>query len=145
MRGQASRITAMVAAFGDLMLDAITPAEVERFLDGLLKDRSPSTRNRYRTLLHAMLNRARRHGRIPVNPVQGVGKFREPEGRVLLGGPIETLRSPPSARSPGIGLPTLWSPRPPKVAGPDRTGKFAPRGQKGVALSLRDGRPRGPL
>lgn len=73
----------MVAVFGDLMLDAITPAEVERFLDGLLKDRAPSTRNRYRTLLHAMLNRARRHGRIHLNPVQGVGKFREPEGRVL--------------------------------------------------------------
>ena len=55
--------------FGDLMLDAITPAEVERFLDGLLKDHAPSTRNRYRTLLHAMLNRARRYGRVHVNPV----------------------------------------------------------------------------
>ena len=56
---------------------------VERFLDGLLKARSQSTRNRYRTLLHAMLNRAMRHGRLTANAVQGVGKFREPEGRTL--------------------------------------------------------------
>jgi integrase len=82
-RTEGSRITAMVAVLGDLMLDAITAAEVERFLDGLLKDRAPSTRNRYRTLLHAMLNRAKRHGRLTDNPVAGVGKFREPEGRVL--------------------------------------------------------------
>jgi hypothetical protein len=82
-RTEESRITAMVTALGDLMLDAITPAEIERFLDGLLKDRAPATRNRYRTLLHAMLNRAKRHGRIMNNPVQGVGKIRESEGRVL--------------------------------------------------------------
>ena len=74
---------AMADAIGDLMLDAIMPADVERFLDGLLKDRVLATRNRYRTLLHAMLNRAKRHGRITSNPVQGVGKFRESEGRVL--------------------------------------------------------------
>jgi site-specific recombinase XerD len=73
----------MRAAFGDVMLDYVTPADVERFLDGLLKGRSQSTRNRYRTLLHAMLNRALRHGLIASNPVRGVGKFKEPEGRTL--------------------------------------------------------------
>ncbi len=82
-RTEESRIRIMVEVFGDVMVDSLTLADVERFLDGLLKDRSQSTRNRYRTLLHAMLNRAKRHGRLSANPVQGVGKFREPEGRTL--------------------------------------------------------------
>jgi len=82
-RTEASRISLMVGAFGDTALDALTVADVERFLDTLLTDRSQSTRNRYRTLLHAMLNRAVRHGRLTVNPVKGVGKSREPEGRTL--------------------------------------------------------------
>lgn len=82
-RTEESRITAMTAAFGAAMLDGLTTADIERFLDGLLVKRSQSTRNRYRTLLHAMLNRARRHGRLPLNPVQGIGKFKESEGRTL--------------------------------------------------------------
>jgi site-specific recombinase XerD len=82
-RTEASRIAVMQAAFGDVMLDHLMPADVERFLDSLLKERSQSTRNRYRTLLHAMLNRALRHGVVASNPVRGVGKFKEPEGRTL--------------------------------------------------------------
>jgi integrase len=65
------------------MLDQVSPADVERFLDGLLKARKPSTVNRWRILLQAMLNRAKRHGLITVNPVQGVAKRPEPEGRTL--------------------------------------------------------------
>src|SRR5215470_5626513 len=83
-RTEESRIHSMVGTFGDMMLDALTPGDVERFLDGLLKDRSRSTRNRYRTLLHAMLNRAMRHGRLTMNAVRGIGKSREPEGRTLF-------------------------------------------------------------
>jgi hypothetical protein len=30
-----------------------------------------------------MLNRVKRHGRLGTNPVQGVEKFKEPEGRTL--------------------------------------------------------------
>ena len=82
-RTEQSRIEAIQRALGELMLDRVTPADVERFLDGLLKGRSQSTRNRYRTLLHAMFNRAARHGLIASNPVHGVGKFKEPEGRTL--------------------------------------------------------------
>jgi hypothetical protein len=48
-----------------------------------LEKRTQSTRNRYRTLLHAMLSRAKRHGRLAANPVQGVPRFKEPEGRTL--------------------------------------------------------------
>jgi len=82
-RTEQSRIEVMQGVLGDQMLDRLAPADVERCLDGLLTDRSQSTRNRYRTLLHAMCNRALRHGLITSNPVAGVGKFKEPEGRTL--------------------------------------------------------------
>jgi site-specific recombinase XerD len=86
-RTEESRIDLMKKAFGEMKLDAITARDVDSFLDGLLQDRSHSTRNRYRTLLHAMFNRAMRHGHASTNPVKGVGKFKEPEGRIkfLLG------------------------------------------------------------
>jgi integrase len=71
-----------MAVFGDVKLSAITPADVERFLDQLLEGRSQSTRNRYRALLSAMFNRARRHRLLSANPVKGVTKFKEPEGRI---------------------------------------------------------------
>src|SRR5215470_18570686 len=61
-RTESSRIDVLTGAFGDQLLDELAPAAIERFLDGLLTGRSQSTRNRYRTLLHAMLNRAVRHG-----------------------------------------------------------------------------------
>ena len=83
-RTEEPRIKAMIAALGNKQLDAIGANDVERFLDGLLLSRARSTRNRYRTLLHAILNRAKKHGRLTANPVQGVDKFREPEGRVLF-------------------------------------------------------------
>jgi site-specific recombinase XerD len=82
-RTEQSRVDAMVKAFGDMKLDAITTADVDRFLDGLLAKRSGATRNRYRTTLHALYNRALRHGVVSVNPVRGVGKAKEPEGRTL--------------------------------------------------------------
>jgi len=90
-RTEESRINIMVEHFGDSMLDALTPADVERFLDGLLGERTKSTRNRYRTLLHAMLSRAIRHGRLIVNSVQGIAKFKEPEGRVKFVLPEEEV------------------------------------------------------
>jgi hypothetical protein len=82
-RSDESRINGLVASFGDLMLDEVSPAHVERFLDDLLKTRKPGTVNRWRILLQAMLNRAKRHGLLSVNPVQGVAKRPEPEGRTL--------------------------------------------------------------
>lgn len=86
-RTEESRIDLIEKAFGRVKLDAISARDVEGFLDGLLQGRSHSTRNRYRTLLHAMFNRAIRHGHATTNPVTGVGKFKEPEGRIkfLLG------------------------------------------------------------
>jgi len=82
-RSDESRIKTLITHFGDLMLDQVTTADVERFLDGLLTARKPGTVNRWRILLQAMLNRAKRHGLITTNPVQGVAKRPEPEGRTL--------------------------------------------------------------
>jgi site-specific recombinase XerD len=82
-RSDESRINVLVATFGDLMLDHLTTADIERFLDNLLKIRKPGTVNRWRILLQSMLNRAKRHGLIFHNPVQGIAKRPEPEGRTL--------------------------------------------------------------
>ena len=78
-----SRISVMVTVFGGAKLDTIAPADVERFLDGLLAERSHATVNRYRTTLHAMFNRAIRHGLLSANPAKGTSKFKEAEGRTL--------------------------------------------------------------
>lgn len=79
---EAGRVEAMIDRFGEKKLDEITTADVEGFLDELLAKRAPATRNRYRTTLHAMLNRAIRHGLLTGNPVRGVARSKEPEGRI---------------------------------------------------------------
>jgi len=88
-RTEESRVNAMVEAFKDAKLDAMATVDVERFLDNLLATRSGATRNRYRTTLHAMFNRALRHGLLTVNPVRGITKARESEGRTLYLTPDE--------------------------------------------------------
>lgn len=79
---EAGRIEAMCVVFGAQKLDQVTTVDVERFLDELLGTRAPATRNRYRTTAHAMFNRAIRHGLVTVNPVRGVSKSKESEGRI---------------------------------------------------------------
>ncbi len=88
-RSDESRVNGLVERFGDMMLDQVSSADVERFLDGLLKTRKPSTVNRWRILLQAMLNRAKRHGLLAVNPVRGVARRPEPEGRTLYLLPVD--------------------------------------------------------
>jgi site-specific recombinase XerD len=74
----------MVDHFGDVKLDEITPADVERYLHELLtQSRTQATVNRYRGILSAMLSRARRFGLVTANPVTGATKYREPEGWTL--------------------------------------------------------------
>jgi Phage integrase SAM-like domain len=78
------RVQAMVEHFGDVKLDEITPAMVERYLNGLLSQGfTQSTVNRYRGILSAMFSRAKRFGLVTMNPVTGATKYREPEGRTL--------------------------------------------------------------
>jgi site-specific recombinase XerD len=109
-----SRVTAMSAAFVDMKLDAITTADVESFQDGLLEKRSQSTANRYRTLMHAMFNRAIRHGLLTVNPVKGVAKFKEPEGRIQYLMPEEeaAVRAALAPEALRTGRPKLDTVRP---------------------------------
>jgi hypothetical protein len=65
----------MVNHFGDVKLDEITPADVERYLLELLtQSRTQATVNRYRGILSAMLSRARRFGLVTANPVTGATK-----------------------------------------------------------------------
>jgi len=77
------RVGLLSATFGQLKLDEITPARVDAFLAMLLTTRRPSTGNRYRTLLQAMLSRAVRHRRLASNPVTGLARHEEPTGRVI--------------------------------------------------------------
>ena len=105
-RTEQSRVDAMVKVFEGMKLDVITTADVDRFLDGLLAKRSGATRNRYRTTLHAMYNRARRHGIVSVNPVHGVTKAKEPEGRTLYLMPDEE-----AAVRDQLGPEATWSGR----------------------------------
>jgi site-specific recombinase XerD len=98
-RSDESRVNGLVECFGDMMLNQVSPADVERFLDGLLKTRKPATVNRWRILLQAMLTRAKRHGLLSVNPVQGVAKRPEPEGRTLYLLPEDKAQDEPAIRA----------------------------------------------
>jgi len=92
-----------------MKLDTITATHVERFLDGLLTKQAQSTANRYRTTLHAMLNRAIRHGFLSTNPVKGTIRFKEPEGRTLYLTLEEeaAIRDQLASEATAAGRPTL--------------------------------------
>lgn len=108
------RVNAALRILGEQKLDSITMTHVERFLDGLLPARAPATRNRYRTTLHAMFNRAIRHGLVAVNPVRGVAKSKEPEGRIQYLTPEEEAAVWEALRPEAlfIGRPKLDTVRP---------------------------------
>ena len=112
-RTEESRVNAIVEVFKYAKLDAIATVDVERFLDKLPATRSGATRNRYRTTLHARCNRALRHGLVKVNPVRGVGKAKESEGRTLYLTPDEeaAIRDQLGPDAMGTGRATLDSRR----------------------------------
>ena len=70
----------IMAAFGDRPIDAVTTAEVSRFLRGLDREKlTPRNVNKHRQVLAAMFSyacRADTYG-LPVNPVVGTDKRRE--------------------------------------------------------------------
>jgi site-specific recombinase XerD len=81
-----SRLSRVLPVLGGCRLDAITTADVERFLDSLSEGPravAPATRNRYRDLLSGMFKRAVRLGLVTANPVKGIPKVKEAAGRVL--------------------------------------------------------------
>jgi integrase len=75
--------SAILPAFRDRPLDAITTAEVERLLRGLIDGRAPATVNRFRDQLSGMFKRAVRLGLVATNPVTGIPKLREASGRIV--------------------------------------------------------------
>jgi len=77
-----SEMSRLRPAFGPKVLGEITRTDVERFIEDLLVTVSQPTANRYRDRLSAMFKRAL--GRyLSVNPVTGIGKFRESGGRLV--------------------------------------------------------------
>ncbi len=81
-----SRLARVLPVLGGSRLDAVTTANIERFLDSLTEGPravAPATRNRYRDLLSGMFKRAVRLGLVAANPVKGVPKVKEAGGRVL--------------------------------------------------------------
>ena len=69
----------LLPAFGGAPLEAIKPAAIDRWRRRLLADRrlSPRTVNKSLTILHGIMERARRVWKLPANPVAEVERARE--------------------------------------------------------------------
>jgi hypothetical protein len=81
-----SQVKRLVATFGTRKLDEITTGDIDRFLMELGEGNTavtPSTVNRYRDRLSGMFKRAVRLGLLLANPVTGIGKHKEPSGRIV--------------------------------------------------------------
>jgi integrase len=69
----------LLLAFGERLLEAMTPPAIDRWRRELLADRrlSPRTVNKALTILHGIMERARRVWRLPASPVADVEHARE--------------------------------------------------------------------
>jgi integrase len=69
----------LLPAFGDARLEAITTAAIDRWRRRMLADKrlSPRTVNKSLTILHGIMERARRVWNLPANPVADVERARE--------------------------------------------------------------------
>jgi site-specific recombinase XerD len=85
----ASQVKRLVQEFGAEKLDAITTANVERFLNRLAEAISAATVNRYRDRLSGMFKRAKRLGLVTSNPVTGIPKLKEAGGRIVYLSPAD--------------------------------------------------------
>lgn len=81
-----SRLSRVLPVFGRKKLDEITTADVEHFLASIREGEravAPATVNRYRDLLSGMFKRAIRNNLLDSNPVKGIPKLKEPDGRLV--------------------------------------------------------------
>ena len=78
-----SQVTRLVRESGELKLDEISTAHIERFLNRPTESVAAATVNRYRDRLSGMFKRAIRLGLMPSNLVTGIPKLKEPGGRIL--------------------------------------------------------------
>lgn len=69
----------LLPAFGDAPLEGLTPAAIDRWRRDLLAEKrlSPRTVNKALTILHGIMERARRVWKLPANPVADVERARE--------------------------------------------------------------------
>ena len=69
----------LVPAFGDLPLEAVTPDTIDQWRRGLLAETELSARtvNKSLTILHGIMERARRVWKLPANPVADIERVRE--------------------------------------------------------------------
>lgn len=75
--------------FGDARADAIDSGAVEHWLAELHKARSGATVNRYRALLSSVFSYGIRTGKLTVNPVSSVPRYKESAGRIRFLDPAE--------------------------------------------------------
>jgi hypothetical protein len=93
----------LVSLVGDALLDAITPADVEGCLRVLGETLAPASVNRLRDRLSGMFRRAKRLGRVTVNPVSEIPKLKEAGQRLAFlsqAGEAAILSALPAARRP---------------------------------------------
>ncbi|HYR46157.1 MAG TPA: hypothetical protein VER78_04060, partial [Thermoanaerobaculia bacterium] len=69
----------LLPAFGDVTLESMTPDVIDRWRRRLLAEKrlAPRTVNKALTVLHGIMEHARRLWRLPVNPVADVEKARQ--------------------------------------------------------------------
>jgi integrase len=76
------RLAKLLPLIGNLPVDRLTPDRIEETLAHLRRSASSSTANRYRSLISSIYSFAIRSGRISVNPVSRVKRYRENESRL---------------------------------------------------------------
>jgi len=83
------RLAKLLPLIGNVPADRLTPDRVEETLAGLRSTVSGSTANRYRSLISSIYAFALRSGRIAVNPVSRVKRYRENDSRIRWLKPAE--------------------------------------------------------
>jgi hypothetical protein len=128
----------LITLFGDIPLDVITHADVERCVRTLGETLAPASVNRLRDRLSGMFRRALRLGLVPANPVKDIPKLKEAGSRLALREPRRrrgTARRAPCGTSPS---------RPPsdQYGAPVVRASQTALGRRGPAYRLPDGLPR---
>jgi integrase len=93
----------LVSLLGDTLLDAITPADVERCVRTVGETLAPASVNRLRDRLSGMFKRARRLSLVTANPVTDIPKLKEAGRRLAFlspGAEGALLAALPAARRP---------------------------------------------
>ena len=80
-RSDRQRITTMKESLGPSLIDKITTGQIEQLLQELRKTRSGATVNRYHAALSSVFTYAIRQGRVQLNPVSRVPRYKDSDKR----------------------------------------------------------------